>query len=819
MATGRSESRSTRCEHLAMWLRDLRIAMRRLGRSPGFASASILTLALGTGAAGAVFSLVNAVLLRPLPWRQPETVALIWPVQPSGERTWLSFPELEDLRREGGSLAAVAGLTDLRPTFIADGVGYELQAVAVSRDLFRLLGVAPVLGRDFSRSDDQRRGAAVAILSDSFWRARFGADPTIVGRSIVLDARPCVVIGVLPPAFGILPPSSVLPDRVDVWLPLEQHLASRDRGVRFLHVLARVHGKADFGQAREELRRYAARARRQFASAYPGGVWQFTIVPFAEDVLKEARMSLRLLLALVGLVLLMACANVANLLLARGEARGTELAIRTALGASPARLAGELMAEALVLGACGSALGLALAAAAPTVLRAVDPGALPRLDDASVDGRVVAFMLAVALLTAAIFASVPLLERLRLRSLVVFGSARGGRTRRSAAAGRLLVLTQTALATTIIVLALFLTVTFNRLQRADMGFSRDHVLTARVSLSPPYSGAAAATRFFDAALEAASRVPGVVRAAAVTQLPLSGAMLGSTFLVGQGRADSPRIDADLRGITPRYLDVMGIPLVSGRAFDERDSAGGAPVAIVDESFARRMPGGGPVVGRRIRWLRQPDVEVEIVGVARAVRHRGAGIVPRETVYRPHWQYARASMYLAVRTRQDASGAASALRAAVASVDPSQPVADVATMSHRFERSISRSRTSVMLAGVLAGLALALALVGLYGVLSLGVAHRVLEFGVRMALGATPGAVQRLVLGEGLLLSAVGASAGAGTAAAMVRLFPGLWSGAGWSDVYTYVSGICLVMVGAAVAFWFPARQAGAIQPMVILKGD
>jgi predicted permease len=812
--------RVRRREQLAVWLRDLRLAMRRLGRSPGFAAASILTLALGTGAAGAVFSLVNAVLLRPLPWHQPDTVALIWPVQPSGERTWLSFPELEDLRREAGSLAAVAGFTDLRLNLIADGMGHELQGVAVSHDLFRLLGVAPVLGRDFSRSDDQPGAAAVAILSDSFWRARFGGDPAIVGRSIVLDARRCVVIGVLPPAFGILPPSSVLPDRVDVWLPLEQHLASRDRGVRFLHVLARLHGEAHFSQAREELRRFAARGRSQFASSYPGGVWQFTIVPFADDVLKDARMSLRLLLALVGLVLLMACANVANLLLARGETRASELAIRTALGASPARLAGELMAEALVLAACGSALGLGLAGAAPIVLRAVDPGALPRLDDASLDGRVVAFMIAVALLTAGLFASVPLLERLRPRSVVVFGPTRsGGRTRRSAIAGRLLVLTQTALATTIIVSALLLTLTFNRLQAADLGFSRDHILTARVSLSPPYSGGPAATQFFDAALQAARRVPGVVSAAAVTQLPLSGALLGSTFLVGQGREESPRIDADLRGITPEYLTVMGIPLVSGRPFDERDSAAGAPVAIVDESFARRLPGGGPVLGRRIRWFRQDDVEVEIVGVAGAIRHRGAGIVPRETVYRPHWQYARASMYLAVRTRQDTSGAASALRAAVASVNPTQPVADVATMSHRFERSISRSRTSVMLAGVLAGLGLALAVVGLYGVLSLGVAHRVLEFGVRMALGATPGSVERLVLGEGLLLTAVGATAGAGSAAVMVRMFPGLWSGAGESDPHIYLLGIGLVMACAAAAFWIPARQAAAIQPMVILKGE
>jgi predicted permease len=323
-----------------------------------------------------VFTLVNAVLLRPLPWTEPDRVGIVWAVPPTGERTWFSFPELEELQREVSGLASVAGFTDLRPNLVVDGVGHEVQALAVSHQFLTLLGVLPELGRDFSPEDDRNGAAPSVILSDGFWRTRFGADPGILGRPIRLNEREYSVIGVLPSTFAILPASSVLPERVDVWLPLEPHLPSRDRSVRFLHVLARLRADVTFSQASDELHAYGMRVSRQFPAAYRGGQWRFSVTSFKDDVLAKTRTALYLVFGLVLLVLLMACSNVANLLLARGERRRAELAVRTALGAGPARLAAELLAEALVLSAIGSALGFGLAAVAPRILRTVGPGSL-----------------------------------------------------------------------------------------------------------------------------------------------------------------------------------------------------------------------------------------------------------------------------------------------------------------------------------------------------------------------------------------------------------------------------------------------------------
>ena len=395
-------------EHLFALVRNVAVAARQLRRSPAFALTAVVTLALGTGATAAVFGLVNAVLLRPLPWQSPESVGLVWAIQPSGERTWLSFPELERLQQQPGGLSGASGITDLRPQYEHDGIGQELQALAVSHGFFGMLGVPLAAGRDFVSEDDRTGAAPVVILSDAFWRTQLGRDPAVLSRTLRLNGRDYSIIGVLPASFELLPASTVLPDRADVWLPLEPHLLSRDRTVRFLHVLARLRPNVTFDQADDELRSAGAQMSREFPAAYAGGTWLLRIMSFKDDVLKNSRVSLYLLFGLVVLVLLMACSNVANLLLARGEARRTELAIRTALGAGPARLAGELLAESFLLAVCGSGLGFAFAAWLPAVLRAIDPGALPRLGDAGVDFRVAIFVLGLVLLTIVIFASVPL---------------------------------------------------------------------------------------------------------------------------------------------------------------------------------------------------------------------------------------------------------------------------------------------------------------------------------------------------------------------------------------------------------------------------
>lgn len=795
----------------------MRQALRRLLHAPTFTFTAIITLALGSGAAGAVFSLLNGVVLRPLPWREPEQVGLVWAVQPSGEQTWLSYPELDDLRRQPGELLRVAGLADLRMHFLDDGVGEELQAVAGSFDLFDLLGVGPAFGRTFAESDDRPGSARVVVLSDRFWRSRFGGDRTIVGRSISLNDRSYSVIGVLPPTFSILPPTSVVPSVVDVWLPLEPHVASRDRSVRYLHALARVPGGDGFARARGVLHQFASRVVTGSAAAYPGGRWDFTIEPFASSVLGDARRSLTMLFALVALVLIMACANVANLLLVRGESRRTELMVRTALGATPRALAMELFAEAVILAVLGCGLGLGLAAGVPIVLQTIDASALPRLGDVSLDLRVAGFMAALMVLTTIGFTAAPLLERWRRDGAGgVSGDRSGGLGRRAGRTMGALVVVQTTLATAVLISAVFLGDSLVRLQDVNLGFAITNRIAGRIAVSPRYPTNAAAAEFFTAAVEAAERLPGVVRAAAITQLPLSGALLGSTFVLGPG-ADAARVDVDLRGVTSGYFDTMGTPLMAGRGFSPSDTAASPPVAIVDETFARKLGGVQQALGQRIRWIRQPEADVEIVGVVSGVHHRSADAAARETVYRPHLQYPRNTMFVVLHTANSAFSA-SALREAVASVDPTQALADVQTMQARVDRSLSGSRTGVLLALALATLSLTLGLVGLYGVLSFVVSRRMREFAIRLAIGAPPRTVRRLVFQHGLTLVARGVTAGAVGAALIVTAIRGMLFGIDASALKPYAIGIALVVICSLAALALPARRAARAEPQALLRG-
>jgi putative ABC transport system permease protein len=806
-------------EYASTWSRNVRFAGRSLWRARAFAVSVVLTIALGTGATAAVFTLINGVLLRPLPWVAPDRIGIIWAVQPSGQRTWVSFAELQELQRDVSGLAVASGFLDLRPSRLVDGVGHEVEALAVSHQFFGMLGVSPTLGRDFSPEDDRNGAAPVAILSHGFWLAQFGANPAVVGSRILLNERDYSVIGVLPASFTLLPASSVLPEQVGVWLPLEPHLPSRDRSVRFLHVLARLAPEVTYASVARELESYAARAGEQFTTVYRGGSWGFSITSFKDDVLSKTRTALYLVVGLVVLVLLMACSNVANLLLARGEARRGELAVRVALGAGPARLTGELLAEAFVLATIGGALGLGLASAAPMILRSVDPGALPRLAEATVDLRVAAFAAGFILISTAIFASAPLIERLRFRGAAVTMPGRsGGRTRRSASFGKALVVVQTALATTVLITALFLAQSFFELQQAELGFAAEKLLTTRMSLSARYSTGAQIARLYDSAIRSVEQVPGVAGAAAVTQLPLSGTRLGSSFFVEAG-PDARRVDADLRGVSAKYFQIMRIPLLQGRLFTTEDSANVPAVAVVDETFARRLSPDAHVVGRRIRWFRQPDVEIEIVGVVRAVRHRGSAQSPRETVYRPHPQYPRPSMFLVARTHGDPGEVTNNILAAVRAVDPSQPLADVFTMEQRRERNIGPARTTLLLGGALAGLAMALGLVGLYGILSYGVAQRLREFAVRMSFGAASLQIGALVVKEGAILTITGSAIGVASAAAVAFAVRGTLHGTGVLDVRQYAVGTAAVLLSSVAAFWLPARRASAADPLAALRAD
>jgi predicted permease len=384
--------------------------------------------------------------------------------------------------------------------------------------------------------------------------------------------------------------------------------------------------------------------------------------------------------------------------------------------------------------------------------------------------------------------------------------------------GGTLVVVQTALATTIVITTLFLTDTFVGLHRADLGMQTPGLLTGRVSLSSKYASGSAAAPFFDRLIDVAEDTPGIRQAAAITQLPLSGAMLGSTFLADDS-GDVRRIDADLRGVTPHYFEVVGTPLLRGRDFDVRDAPDAPPVAIIDEGFARRLRGDGNALGLRIRWIRQPAVELQIVGIVQSVRHRGPSEAPRETVYRPHRQYPRQSMFIVLKTEGDAVSAAPVLRKIVASVDASQPLSDIATMEDRLDHALSAPRTSLMLAGVLTVIALTLGGIGVYGVLSFGVAQRVREFGVRSALGARPAELRRLVWREGLTLTLRGASIGVLGAALLSRAAGATVFVASGIHLRPYALGLALVLVSCTLAFWLPARRAGGADPSTVLRAD
>lgn len=809
-------------QHLEALVQDLKYAVRALRRSPSFAMTVIATIALGTGATSAVFAVVYAVLFRPLPYVDPARVALVWAVTPGGSTTWLSPPEIDDIARNARSLDGIAGLTDLRLALTGSGTPEELQIVAASVQLFPLLGVRPQIGRLLEPADDRENAARVVVLSEGLWRRRFAAAPGVLGASVTLDGRSYTVVGVLPRTFTVLPPSSVFPAKADAWVALQPHLVSRARDVRYLHAIARVRPDVSIDAARGELRAVAETVTRESASAYKGGSWLFTLVKMQDDVLKGVRPALLMLFATVGMVLLGACANVAALLLARGESRRREMAVRAALGASRARIVRQLVTEGVALALIGGLAGLAIVAALPSATSLPPLSSLPRFDEIAIDWRVLGFALAVSLLTALLFAVAPAVELSSLKGVRSMEALRvSGRSRHTVRTGRVLAGLEIALAALVLAAAVLMARGFGQLLQVEPGFRTAGLLTMRVALPPKYSAAGAVTRFFDGALDRIRSVPGVTSAAAVTQLPLSGAMLGSTFAAESGTAGDGKltIDADLRGVTPEYFQTMGIELLAGRLLTNRDTASSPAVSVVDEALQRRLWPNGDAIGRQIRWIRQPDRAIEIVGVVRAVRHRGSDQPARETVYRPHAQYPRFTMYLVARTAGDPAAAAGAVEAAVHAVDPDQPVSDVMSMDARARVMLAPSAFGAGLGSVLALLSLGLATVGVYGLFAFTVAQRRREMSVRMALGATPGGLTRAVLGEAAWITACGLLAGLPLAVAAARWIRAHLIGMPEFDA-TLFGGVALVMLLVAlVAGWLPARRAARIDPAGALRAE
>lgn len=799
-------------QHLEALLQDVRYAARTFRAAPAFVLATVLTIAIGVGATTAVFALVDAVLLRPLPFADPERIAIVWAVPPEGHTTWLAVPELDDIRERVPAFSSVAGLSDMRLVLTGAGTPEELDVVAASANLPEVVGFHPALGSWFGADQDVRNAAGVVVLSAGLWRERFGARPEIVGTQVQLNGRPHTVVGVMPAGFAIPPPSSVFPAEVDAWVPLGSHVAATGRDVRLLHVLARLRDGASFGSAQTQASEAAGAVSSSFAE-YRSARWNFEVRELHRDLTRSVRPALLVLFATVGLVLFIATANVCALLLSRGAARQHELAVRVALGASSGRLLRQLVTEGVLLGLGGGAIGLLLAGTLAAMADRLPLASIPRFSSIEIDGRVLLFAFGLSLLSALVATIVSIVAAHRA------GASEALRVRDRAGAairtGRLLAVAEIALACTVLTVALVLARGFGELVDTDPGFRLENLATFRISLTPQYSTADRIAGFFNRAVDELSAKPGIRTVAAVTQLPLSGASLGSTFLLEP--ADARRVDADLRGITPGYFAAMEIPLLEGRAFASSDSPNSPSVAIVDEQFARKAWPGEPAIGKRIRWFRAPDRELEVVGVVAAVRHRGFAAPARETVYRPHTQYARPTMFMVARTSGESGASVAPFVAGIASVDAAQPIAEFASMRSLAHRSLAQPGLGAIMVSLFATIAITLTAVGTYGLFAYAVNQRRREVGVRLALGATPRTIVALIMADGGKLAAAALVIGlpaawiAGTVAARWLALPVAM------DAVTVGTAAAVVLASTAAACWLPSRRAARVSPSEPLR--
>jgi len=808
-------------------LHDIRYALRTLIKQPGFALVALLTLALGIGANTAIFGIVNAVLLRPLPYEQPDRVVLLWSHWINWTKTWVSQAELVDYQQQLRSLEHVGAFSNT--SFNLTGAGEPLRVLAaqVQPEIFAALGARPLVGRVFTPDEDQPGHEHVVMLTEGLWRSQFGSDPSIVGRTIQLDAAPYTVVGVLPAALR-LPLDYANRTVTQVWVPIALGPANpMERGNHGLNALGRLKPGVSLAQAQAEVDTLTRGFIDRFPNMYDRE-FGLTLVDAPTEVFGTVRPALRVLLLAVGAVLLIACANVANLLLARSEARQKELAIRSVLGAGRRRIVMQLLAESLLLALAGGAAGTAVAFGLTRALAALDPLKIPRVQDIALDGRVLAFTAAISIVTGIVFGIVPALQSSRADPQPILKE--GGRDSRvgSGWLRRGLVVAEVAASVALVAAAMLLARSFAHLLAVDAGFNPAHVLTLRTSLPEVrYPDAASMVRAYADVGRRLREAPGVQSAGGVTGLPLA-TTRGDWSVVLEGDAPTRRLDraADWQVVTPGYFDAMGTTVKAGRSFTDGDRADTLPVIVINEAMARRFwPGENPI-GRRLtmgnngRWI-------TVIGVVSDVHHRGLDAVPRPEMYRPHTQFryggtdapAVSTLTWVVRTTGDPRAAISYTRAAVQGVDANLGISDVATMDQVLADSTSDRRLNLMLFALLGGLALALAAVGVYGVVAYSVAQRAHEIGVRMAVGARPGDVVRMVVEEGGRLALIGVVAGLALAAAAARLIRGLLFDVSAADPATFIAAPLVLLGIALVASYIPARRATRVDPMIVLRGE
>ncbi|MGH9851439.1 MAG: ABC transporter permease [Blastocatellia bacterium] len=796
-----------------MMLQDLRYGARMLLKQPGLTLIAVLTLALGIGLNTALFSVVNSILLRPLVYRAPERLAQVWETWLPGEvtRGAVSPNNFLDWRAQAQSFEQFSAYNLWLFTLTGTNEPTEVPGLKVSANFFDLLGVAPQLGRGFAPDEDQPDRNQVAVISHDFWQRRFGGRADVIGQPLRLDDGTHTVIGILRPDFR---QSALTAEyRAEIWIPLLLDPAANRRGVHSLHVVARL--KSNVGQAQAQTEMTVIGQR--LAQAYPAtnaerGV---NLVPLHEQATGRVSRALLLLQGATALVLLIACVNVANLLLARVTAREKELAVRSALGAGRWRIARLLLAEGLTLAALGGAAGALSAYWLPDLLVAVAPKTIPRLDEITVDGRALAFAVVTALVTVLLFGLAPAWQAARVNlNTALKESGRGagaGQGLRNA-----LIVAEVALTLILLTGSGLLLRSLLELQRVNLGFNPDRLLTMRVSLlDSKYPERRQIADYYRQLLASVTALPGV-RSAAVTSNPPLIKLHDNwiSFRIEERPVEMGRMPtAKYAIISPEFFHTLAIPLRAGRAFDERDTRDATQVAILNEDFARRHFPNGDALGKRIAAGRATR---EVVGIVGNVRHNSPEDEEAEKLYVPHAQQAQGTMLLMARAA-DPQATLRAVQQAVWQGDPEAAVSSAATMDEALAEVVARPRFNALLLGLFALVALALAAVGLYGVMSYTVSQHTREIGIRLALGAEPRDVLRLVLGQGLVLTLTGIVVGAAGALGVTRLLRTLLFGVSVNDPLTFASVALLLLFVALLACWIPARRATQVDPLVALR--
>jgi putative ABC transport system permease protein len=806
-------------------IQDLRYGVRMLIKSPAVTAVAIIALMLGIGANTAIFSVVHAVLLRSFPYAEGDRLAIVWENRKSGKgnpQNVINLGNFFDWKDQNTVFSDMAAFFDLNANLTGDGDPEEIPAQIATTNLFSLLGVNPIKGRTFAPDDGQTGQSRVVVISYDLWQRRFGGDPNIIGRKITLNNQPNEVIGVLPPEVGwYVQKGSMLSKPPQIWSPWQISNELRERHGRFARAVARLNPGVTIEQAQNEMNIIGARLEQQFPDF--NAKWGVTVVPLRTQFTGEIRKPLLILLGAVGFVLLIACANVANLLLARAASRKKEIALRAGLGASRWRIARQLLTESVLLSLFGGGLGLLLAVWGTKVLLALSPPELMDLRTATVNVPVLLFTIGLTLVTGIAFGLVPAFEASRFDiSAPLKESAKGviGGTRAQRVRS-LFVVTQVALALVLLVGAGLLMKSLNRLQSVEPGFDPNNLLTMRVNLPDrKYDTDPKLLNFFKQAIEGIRAIPGVESAGAINTMPFSGPHSGTRIQI-EGQPKRPAGQDLSTGVCvtdANYFQTMRIPLKRGRLYTQQEASEMRHVVVVNEAFAREnFPGQDPIGQRVTINMKDDNQPSEIIGIVGDNKHKGLDAEVEPMAFWPHAELVYRSMTIAIRTRGEGVNVAGAARNVIHQLDPEQPIGEVITMNGLMARSVARSRFNSMLLAIFSMVALVMAAVGIYGVMSYAVLQRTHEIGVRMALGAQRGDVLRLILKQGIILAVTGVLVGLAGSFGLTRVISTLLFDVTATDKTTFAAVAVGLFVVTFVASYIPAWRATRVDPLVALR--